>query len=158
MHTKSSATPPCFSFSLSQKVRRVALPWCLRQLTRLPKLVSAEEQPKVLKRSWGGFGERPMDEKCYKKEGVAILLALSLPDPWGPPALRALLGVSRLQAAHVRWTWCLVVGRPYLVYRWRCVWHARLPGRCRRSPGVGLLKGSDSEMRLRMGKRKVGPV
>ena len=31
-----------------------------------------------MKRSWGGFDERPMDEKCYKQERVAIFLALFL--------------------------------------------------------------------------------
>lgn len=29
-----------------------------------------------MKRSWGGFDERPMTEKCYKQERVAMLLAL----------------------------------------------------------------------------------
>ncbi|KAF4986122.1 hypothetical protein FDECE_16114 [Fusarium decemcellulare] len=32
----------------------------------------------LIKRSWGGFNERPATEKCYRQERIAILLSIFL--------------------------------------------------------------------------------
>ncbi|KAF5965880.1 TM2 domain-containing protein [Fusarium coicis] len=35
-----------------------------------------ERQPSLQTRSWGGFGERPLTEKCYRQERTAMILSL----------------------------------------------------------------------------------
>ncbi|KAF5596488.1 TM2 domain-containing protein [Fusarium pseudoanthophilum] len=35
-----------------------------------------EQQPSLQTRSWGGFDERPLTEKCYRQERTAMILSL----------------------------------------------------------------------------------
>ncbi|KAI8714838.1 TM2 domain-containing protein [Fusarium sp. LHS14.1] len=49
-----------------------------------------EHEASLVKRSWGGFDERPMTEKCYRQERTAMLLSLFL----------GVLGVDQFYAHH----------------------------------------------------------
>lgn len=55
-----------------------------------PGADSTEERADLLKRSWGGFDERPVTEKCYKQERVAMLLSV----------LVGVLGIDQFYARH----------------------------------------------------------
>ncbi|KAG4285137.1 hypothetical protein FPRO06_06397 [Fusarium proliferatum] len=49
-----------------------------------------EQQPSLQTRSWGGFDERPLSEKCYRQERTAMILSL----------LFGILGVDQFYAHH----------------------------------------------------------
>ncbi|KAI1017031.1 hypothetical protein LB504_007054 [Fusarium proliferatum] len=52
--------------------------------------VHGEQQPSLQTRSWGGFDERPLSEKCYRQERTAMILSL----------LFGILGVDQFYAHH----------------------------------------------------------
>ncbi|RTE77661.1 hypothetical protein BHE90_007893 [Fusarium euwallaceae] len=52
--------------------------------------MQTEHEASLVKRSWGGFDERPMTEKCYRQERTAMLLSLFL----------GVLGVDQFYAHH----------------------------------------------------------
>ncbi|RMJ00526.1 hypothetical protein CDV36_015923 [Fusarium kuroshium] len=52
--------------------------------------MQTEHETSLVKRSWGGFDERPMTEKCYRQERTAMLLSLFL----------GVLGVDQFYAHH----------------------------------------------------------
>ncbi|KAJ4313774.1 hypothetical protein N0V84_009235 [Fusarium piperis] len=52
--------------------------------------MQTEHEASLVKRSWGGFDERPMTEKCYRQERTAMLLNLFLGS----------LGVDQFYAHH----------------------------------------------------------
>lgn len=58
-------------------------------------LTPSEQQPSLQTRSWGGFDERPLSEKCYRQERTAMILSL----------LFGILGVDQFYAHH----WLLAV-------------------------------------------------
>lgn len=53
-------------------------------------LTPLEQQPSLQTRSWGGFDERPLSEKCYRQERTAMILSL----------LFGILGVDQFYAHH----------------------------------------------------------
>ncbi|RSL37861.1 hypothetical protein CEP53_015421 [Fusarium sp. AF-6] len=52
--------------------------------------MQTEHEASLVKRSWGGFDERPMTEKCYRQERTAMLLSLFL----------GVLGIDQFYAHH----------------------------------------------------------
>ncbi|CZR39106.1 uncharacterized protein FPRO_05702 [Fusarium proliferatum ET1] len=49
-----------------------------------------KQQPYLQTRSWGGFDERPLSQKCYRQERTAMILSL----------LFGILGVDQFYAHH----------------------------------------------------------
>ncbi|KAF5238316.1 hypothetical protein FANTH_10348 [Fusarium anthophilum] len=59
-------------------------------LSHRHSLTPSEPQPSLQARSWGGFDERPLTEKCYRQERTAMILSLLLGS----------LGVDQFYAHH----------------------------------------------------------